>query len=94
MGWVSLLCPTHCSRVCPCSNCPLLLSSLAAAHLKFGFKAKELREQEVVLKAVCPLAALGVLLALEGLGQCKAGEELSRGLAGLGDGWETSTHST
>lgn len=21
MGWVILLCPTHCSRVCPCSNC-------------------------------------------------------------------------
>lgn len=57
----------------------LFLSSLAAAHLKFGFKAKELREQAVVLKVVCPLAALGGLLALEGLWQCKA-REFSRGL--------------
>lgn len=63
----------------------LFLSALAAAaHLKFGFKAKELREQAVVWKVVCPLAALGGLLALEGLGPCKAGEEFSRGLAGLG----------
>lgn len=66
----------------------LFLSALAAAaHLKFGFiffKAEELREQAVVWKVVCPLAALGGLLALEGLGRCKAGEEFSRGLAGLG----------
>lgn len=63
----------------------LFLSALAAAaHPKFGFKAEELREQAVVWKVVCPLAALGGLLALEGLGQRKAGEEFSRGLAGLG----------
>lgn len=73
-----------CSRVCPCNNCPLFLSALAAAHLKFGFKAKELREQAVVLKVVCPPAALGGLLALEGLAQCKTGEKFSRGLAGSG----------
>lgn len=81
MGWVSLLCPTHCSRVCPCSSHPVLFLP-GCCPPPIWVQSKRAETTSSGFKVVCP-AALSFLV-LEGLGQCKAGEEFSREHAALG----------